>query len=361
VQGVVRYADKNGPWLFRLGPHGKNESLWLPKAGQVDGVIARVNNPELAEQIIRSRLPTVNVSWFNYGDGEIAQCTADGEKAAELAARYFLQRGYRHFAYYGPGGRPTDAEGYPSAFGHWVEADGGSFAIYREEPGPSWSWQCDRLAEWIAARPRPLAVFTFDSTHGWQVTEACRLAGLRVPEEVAILAGDYDELMVSISTPPMSTLDPSPRRVGYEAAALLDQLMKGGQRPRKSVRVPPAGILERRSTDALAIEDQSLAAAIRFLRANAYGPLRIEDVLAQTTMSRRSFEMAFQRLVGRSPAGEIRRLRLEHARRLLACSGLPLNEIAKRCGFGHAESLSRAFRRAYSQTPAAYRHEALEM
>lgn len=360
VQGVVRYAEQHGPWLFALEPHGKNEPFQLAHAGRVNGVIARVNNRALADQIVRSRLPAVNVSWLCHGVTAIPQCTADGIRAAELAARFFLDRGYRHFAYFGPGGRSPEAEGGLAEFGRLVRAAGGSFAARRAGPGRSWRRQCDGLAGWLAARPRPLAVLTFDAVHGWLVTEACLLAGLRVPAVVAVLAGDYDELMVSIATPRLSTIDPSPRRVGYEAAALLDRLMRGRKPPTAPVLVPPAGVLERGSTDALAVEDETLAAAVRYIREHACGPLRVNDVLDQLSVARRTLEVAFRSLLGRSPAAEIRRVRLEHARRLVAHGELPLGEIAQRCGFGHVESLARAFRRAYRQTPAASRRDALQ-
>jgi LacI family transcriptional regulator len=126
------------------------------------------------------------------------------------------------------------------------------------------------------------------------------------------------------------------------------------------VLVPPAGILERRSTDALAVEDEMLAAAVRYIREHACGPLRVHDVIAQVPVARRTLEVAFRRLLGRSPADEIRRVRLEHARRLVAHGDLPLREIAQRCGFGHVESFTRAFRQAYRRTPAAYRRDALQ-
>src|SRR5262249_45364425 len=137
VQGVVRYAEQRGPWLFALEPRGKNESFRRPEAGRVDGVIAQVNNPGLAEHLVRSRLPGVNVTWFHYGGGAIAQCAVDEERTADLAARYFLERGYCPFAYYGPGGRPPEARVSPAAFGRRVRAAGGSFAARRAEPGRS--------------------------------------------------------------------------------------------------------------------------------------------------------------------------------------------------------------------------------
>ncbi len=359
VQGVVRYAERNGPWLFALAPHGKNEPFVLADAGRVNGVIARVNNRKLADQIARSRVPAVNVSWLRHGTGTIPQCTADGTLAAELAARYFLDRGYRHFAYFGPGGRSPEAEGGVAEFGRRVQTAGGTFAARRARPGQSWRNQCDGLAGWLADRPRPLAVLTFDAVHGWLVTEACLLAGLNVPSEVAVLAGDHDELMVSIATPRLSTIDPAPRRVGYEAAAILDRLLHGGRPPATPVLVPPAGILERRSTDASAVEDEAVAAAIRYIRERACGTLRVHDVAEHVRVARRTLEVAFRTLLGRSPAEEIRRVRLEHARRLVSHGDMPLSEVAVRCGFGQLESLTRAFRRAYGQTPAAYRRYAL--
>jgi LacI family transcriptional regulator len=197
-----------------------------------------------------------------------------------------------------------------------------------------------------------------DAIRGREVIETCRLFDLAVPDEVAVLAGDYDRLCCSLSRPPLSSMDISAPSVGFEAAALLDRMIRGEavQRPRASV--VPGRITTRPSTDVLAIDDRELAKAIRFIRAEASRPIQVKDVLAQVVMSRRVLEKRFREVLGRTPAEEIRRVRVEMARHMIEDTDLALGQIAPRCGFEHAEMLTRAFHRERGETPSAYRRRA---
>jgi len=204
---------------------------------------------------------------------------------------------------------------------------------------------------------RPVGIFTPDAHSGRRLSEICQSLGVGVPDEVAIIAGDTDELMCGVSTPPLSSVLLAAQRHGYEAAALLDRLMKGRRVPRKSILIKPLGVIARQSTDVLAIDDQEVVAAIRFIRAHAAGGIQVSDVLREVPTSRRSLELGFREHLGRSPGEEIRRVRLEKARDLLGRSDMSIKQVAAASGFPGATRLGVAFRKRFGLTPLAFRKQ----
>jgi LacI family transcriptional regulator len=219
----------------------------------------------------------------------------------------------------------------------------------------------ERLRRWLQALAKPVGIFAGHDVWALQVVEACRFAGLRVPEDIAVVGVDNDDLLCELARPSLSSVIVPAERVGYEAAALLDRLLAGQQPPRQPVFIPPPGVVSRQSSDVLAIEDPVVAQAVRFLRDSAHLPLRVADVLRAVPVSRRALERRFQAVFERGLAAEIRRLRIDKARQLLAESDLPMNRIAERSGFSSQYQLSRAFRREVGTTPTAYRSAARNM
>ncbi|MCG8509161.1 MAG: helix-turn-helix domain-containing protein [Rhodospirillales bacterium] len=203
--------------------------------------------------------------------------------------------------------------------------------------------------------PKPIGVFTWTDVRGCNVTEACTYAGLRVPDDVAVLGGEYDELSSAVSNPPLSTVNYPEETVGRRAAMLLHDRLWGQPFPDDPVYIEPLGVLSRQSTDTLAIEDSALRQAIAVLREHAFEPIHIKQLLDLVPMSRRQFELSCKDVLGRTPAEELRRLRLERAKGLLVDTDDAINSIAEQVGFNHAEVLNRSFRTHVSMTPTAFR------
>ena len=155
--------------------------------------------------------------------------------------------------------------------------------------------------------------------------------------------------------PHLSAITVAAEQIGEQAAELLQLMIERKPLPPTPIRVPPLGIVTRQSTDTLAINDPLLVQAIGFIRDHATEPIRVEDVLRVVPLSRRSLERAFQELLGRSPAQEIRRVRLERAKYLLATTDLPIPKVARASGFGTGEYLATLFRQVTAVTPLKYR------
>jgi LacI family transcriptional regulator len=190
---------------------------------------------------------------------------------------------------------------------------------------------------------------------GQRVLDACRGAGLAIPDEVAVLGVDNDELLCELASPPLSSVMPNTLRTGYEAAALLDRMMRGEAVRPVAHLIPPVGVVARQSTDVLALEDRAVAQAVRFIREHACEGINVGDVLQGVTLSRRVLEQRFRRLLGRTPREEILQVRLARVKQLLTETDLTLYQVAERTGFEHVEYLSVVFKRETGRTPRQFR------
>jgi LacI family transcriptional regulator len=181
------------------------------------------------------------------------------------------------------------------------------------------------------------------------------VAGLDVPGEVAVLGVDDDELICEFCEPPLSSVLPNARRTGFEAAALLARMMSGTKAAVESPEIDPIRVVERRSTEADAVSDPHVVAALRYIREHACDGIDVSDVLRTVHVSRTLLERKFARLVGHSPHHLIKRRQLERVCQLLAESELPIAMVADVTGFESASYLSAVFRRELGATPREYR------
>jgi LacI family transcriptional regulator len=363
IEGIAEFAHRHDQWQIFLGPRGKYERFLLPALWNGDGVIARVTRPELAADLLQRQIPAVNVSWYSFGDGKIPQCTCDPTDVAELAASHLLDRGLRQFAYCSSSLRPDYEDKLASAFVGCLRRrsfrchmfapaiDADSFLPPAEE--------IERMIEWLRALPKPVGLVAFDSLQARQVAEACQSAGLEVPNDVALLGGEHDYLSCTISKPELSSIDHSPKRVGIAAAELLAWMLAGEAAPTQPVLLPPSRVITRQSTDTLALEDDMLAAAIQYIKANSQRRIQIGDILARVPISRRALEKGFRKLLGRSPAEEVRRVRVDRAAQLLCDTSWSMPKIAVSCGFDRPELLARAFRKELGMSPSEFRKQHL--
>ena len=357
LQGIISYMREHGSWSVYLAEHGRGDRppSWLG-TWNGDGIIARVETPTIANALRQVKVPVVDVSasrlipslpWFETDDAAFAQ----------LAAEHLIGRGFRQFAFCGDPHfnwsnwreehfiRAIAGEGFPCS----------TYAPTRKFSKDDTA-QVEDIASWIRKLPKPVGVMACYDLRGVQLLDACSRLGLAVPEEVAVIGADNDELLCELSHPPLSSVIPNTHRTGYEAAVLLDQLMEGAKGKSGATHlISPLGVATRQSTNILAIEDPSMAKALHFIRQNACTGIKVADVLTIVPLSRRMLENRFMKFIGRSPHEEIIRVRVERVRQLLTETKLSLADIAERTGFTHAEYLTVVFRNKTGLTPGKYR------
>ena len=354
LSGIVRYArELHPPWSIRLVEQGRGDPPppWL-ETWRGDGIVARIETPVIADAVTATGLPVIDVSAARHVPG-VPWVETDDEEITRLAAEHLLDRGFRHFAYCGEAGFNW-SQWREAAFVRHVTGHGFECEVFRPRAGRRVS-ERDALAAWVSKLPKPVGVMACYDIKAQQLLDACRDTGAAVPDEVAVVGVDNDELLCELSFPPLSSVIPDAHRAGYEAARLLDRLMAGEPVPAEPILVPPLGVASRQSSEVLAFDDRDLAKAVRFFREHACDGIAVEDVLRHVALSRRAFEKRFQDRLGRTPHQEILRLKIARAERLLSETDLTLAAIAERAGFRHAEYLSVAFKRVTGLTPGKYR------
>lgn len=358
LQGVVHYIREHRPWSFHLMEQGRGDDppAWL--AGwKGDGIIARIETARIARAVVRTGLPAVDLSAARLVP-TLPWVETDDEAIARLAADHLLERGFKRFAYCGDE-RFNWSVWRQKHFETRLMAAGYGCEVFRPRVAKGeMAPEGRELAEWLEALPKPIGLMACYDIRGQQVLAACRSAGIAVPDEVAVVGVDNDTLLCELASPPQSSVIPNAHRAGYEAAALLDRLMKGERVPAEARLIAPIGIAARQSTDVLAVDDREVAAAVRFIREHACEGIDMNDVLRVVHLTRRVFEQRFQRLLGRTPREEILDVRLRRVKQLLGETDLPLYVVAERAGFEHVEYLSVVFKREIRMTPSAWRKQA---
>lgn len=372
LHGIASYVREHGPWsvYFQECKLGELPS-WLDD-WQGDGLIVRIESREMADFVRNKRLPAVDVRGLMSVPG-VPMVVSDNTAIMRLALEHLIECGFRHVAYCGFAGvdyseiRLRSVEAAVERSGvlcHCYEPGGPRFrstyarssgTLRFEEHGLVYEQE---LEEWLRRLPMPVGVMACNDVRGQQIINACRNASLVVPDEVAVVGVDNDTLLCDLSDPPLSSVEPDTRRVGYEAAALLTRLMDGRKPPRDMVVIPPVGVVRRRSTDVLAMDDRAVAAGLRFIREHAFERLKVDFAARAAGLSRRIFERRFLQRVGRTPKAELLRIRVERAKHLLVSTELSLLDIAERCGFSHGEYLHSLFKQKTGQTPGEFRRRA---
>jgi len=363
LRGIVRYAQLHGPWSFYIRPGDFEQTLPEMKLWGGAGIIARVENRQMAEAILAAEVPTVLVGVdprLVHLVPELALMSfvsSDCEGAARMAAAHLLERGFEYFGYVGVHGRNWSSR-RAAAYCDAIQTAGFSPYVYappRSKKDRSWEREQPILAKWIEELPKPAALMACDDDRGRGVLEACRLAGVRVPEEVAVIGVDDDQLFCELSDPPLSSVGLNSEQGGYRTAHLLDQLMQKKITTPQQLIVEPTHVVTRRSTDVNAISGREVGIALSFIHRNRSRHFTVADVAEVVGTSRRNLEMKFRKSVGRTILSEIQRVRLDHAKRMLRETDLPIPEIAESSGYNSVSYLTQVFRREVGVSPAKYR------
>lgn len=360
LRGVARYQQEQGPWSIFFETHGLDDTppQWL-KDWDGDGILARVNSRRAAKAILDTGLPAVDVRGA-LPDLGLPFIGVDNEPVADLAYRHLRDCGLRHFAFCGtPRGENPNQDLRCDHFVHFVREDGHECATWlgeRATKRTTWEDQQQQIAAWLKELPRPVGIMTCHDDRGQQVLDACRRADLAVPDEVAVISVDNDPYLCNLCTPPLTSIDVNPSRIGYESAALLDRMMRGEQPEQQTTLLgPPRGVAGRRSTDTLSIDDREVAAAIRYIRENATSGILASDVVARAEKAPSTLERRVKKILGRTIKAEITRVRLARAKLLLSETELSVAKVSERAGFGEPKYFCEVFRKHESVTPTAFR------
>lgn len=360
LRGIIAYVREHRPWSTYLAEQARGDEppAWL-QDWQGDGIIARVENKRICKAVSGLNMPVVDVSAANLAPG-VPWVETDDTAIAAAAFEHLLERGFRNFAFVGDD-RFNWSTWRRERFVARAAAAGFEVSVVHSSvvarAGAEWTAETTQLSHWLLSLPKPVGVMACYDLLGRQVLESCRQASLAVPDEVAVIGVDDDELICELSDPPLSSVAPDAHRTGYDAAALLDRMMAGERVPAEGHFVRPLGVVSRASSDVLAIDDVDVSVAVRFIREHACQGMDVNDVVERVALSRRVLEARFKKLIGRSPHEEIDRVQMNRAQELLRETNLSLVQVAAKVGFPHAEYLSVVFKKKTGMTPREYRKQ----
>lgn len=356
--GVRQFVETHTDWIF-LPVFVRRAKLCWHGSVTPDGLLATVDNPEFAKAVEGWRQPIVNIGNVLHGLPYPRVCP-DHRAIGSLAAQHLLERGLKNLAFVGHPNHLSSEE-REAGFVDAAREAGCEVVCYHTrrdrpfDPSARQWYLDDNIHPWLLTLPRPVGIFVPGDIFGAALTHICRELELRVPEDIAVVGADNDDVHGRLASPSLSSVISNAERVGYEAALLLERLLAGEKPPKEPIRVAPGGIHTRRSSEVLAIDDPDVLAAARFIRENAHRPIAVADVLHAVPVSRRALERRFQQALGRGMAQEICRVRLERCKHLLEETDLDISAVAKHSGFASPRHLAATFQREVGEPPSHYR------
>ena len=361
IEGVWEYAQQHRPWLLEMQPGEPDENTDMPRGWSGDGVIASIHTRRLAAKLRALGVPVVNVSGSVREGVDFPRVTSDARAVMRMAILHLREKGLKHLAFCGEPQRPF-IDFWTDAFCSVMAEDGAEPVIYQTSTriGPKAGLEArqnDRR-RWIESLPKPVGIIGWATGICRHLAIACTESNIKVPEEVAILSLETEDLLGRVVHPPLSGVDIPIRRIGYEAAAQLDRLLHGEPATPHEIHLPPLGVTTRQSTDLVACADPQMQQVLRFIRDHAHEGIDVRAVLKSVPMARRSLERRFQELIGRSPADEIRRVKINKVRHLLDTTNMSIPDIAEACGFKYVEHMIPVFKKHHGNTPSRYRASA---
>lgn len=361
IKGILKYSRLHGPWtLLRRTPvaSGGQPQVTLSelKSWNADGIIWReAASPIRFEDLDIPMVYASGVKVSDKGPNILTNDLAIGRMAAE----HLMELKLRHFAFYGIGSWFHWTPGRKSGFTERVREAGYNVSVYelsRKTAALPRKEQQERLQDWLVSLPRPFGLMICTDDCGIDCFDACRAAGIDIPDDAAVIGVGNDELVCDFVDPPLSSITWNIEQTGYEAAEVLANMMQNG--PKKNIHdvsADPLHVVKRMSTDTLAIKDRNIAAAVQFVKDHASHNIHVNDVLKVVPVSRRVLYRRFKEVLGRSIYEEIKRARIDRAARMLLETNLSITEIAVKLGYDDSKNFSRTFRNQKSITPLKYR------
>jgi LacI family transcriptional regulator len=356
--GVGQYIRERGPWAVYQQPHDLSQPppAWF-RHWEGDGIIARLQNGQVVRAVASKRVPVVDVLGVQQ-QLDIPLLHVDNRAIAEMAAEHLVDRGFTNFAYFGLGDEYWSLE-REQGFREYVVERGydshTSLLSRRVLERTPWTKLVGRAAGWLRKLPLPVGIMLCSDVRGLLLREACQTAGLTIGEHVAIVGVGNDRTLCEMSTPSLSSVEANHIQVGYEAAALLDRMMRGAEPPKTPTLVKPWYVAIRESTDFLAVNDTQLAKALHFIRNRCGGRITLNAVASHAGLSRSVLQRRFRALLNRTVHEEITDARIHKAMDLLRRTDLPVDAVADKCGFGYAQNMGRIFRNRFGRSPRHYR------
>ncbi|ULQ53281.1 AraC family transcriptional regulator [Flavihumibacter fluvii] len=364
--GIVKYFKENSSALFCRMPLYYRETLGIngivkfAREWGAQGIVAQLDNTKQVKKIADSGIHLI-LEDFRERFDDFPNITGGYFEAGQMGAEYFVKKGFKNFAFYGFKNivwSRERSEGYESYL-HNLGFDVYHFEHEELHTTNLWYYKPSALSKWLQSLPKPIAIMACDDARGQHITEACKHADIRIPDDVIVLGVDNDEMTCNLSDPPLSSVNLDTEKGGYEAARLMDLMIQGKIKKPQNVMVMPTYIVTRQSTDIAAASDEHISLALNYIHKNLENEIHVSDVLGQVPISRRSLEKRFLEVTGTSVYKYIFKLRMQRFSQRLLETDKRISEIALDAGFTLTNNISRQFKQIHGCTPGEYRKKHL--
>lgn len=362
LRGITRYSKDHGPWTFCKMPTYYRETIGIDgilkwaKEWEADGIIGQFYNDEEVEKFTQANIPVIAQD-FKERFTDIPNITGAYKETGRLGADYFLKKGFKNFAFYGFGNIVWSRE-RAEGFEERIQEAGFDVHYYEHKDSRAidlWYYKPSALSVWLKSLPKPIALMTCDDNQGHHITEAAKHAGIRIPEEVAVLGVDNDEMVCDLSDPPLSSIELDSEKSGYEAARLMEQMINEKTCYAPDIIVKATQVVSRHSTDIFASKDKYIVNALKYIHGNLDKNLKVDQVLKEVPLSRRSLEKRFILTTGYPVYEYIYNQRIEKFTQKLLETDMTIFEIALDLGLSDSKNIARQFKQIKGLTPMEYR------
>lgn len=362
LRGILEYSKGREPWVVcRMPPayrerYGIDGVLKWASEWKADAIIGQFDDNDPLE-LFREQGIVVLAQDFKSRFTAIPNITSEYRLTGRMVADFFLQKGFRHFAFYGYKEvvwSSERCEGFRERVAQ--QGFGDAFQEFQHQRLENlWFYDSAPLADWLKSLPRPTALMACDDNQGNRITEICRVSGIRIPEEIAVMGVDNDEITCNLSDPPLSSIKLNIEKGGYEAAQLIERLILDKEAPYEDVVIHPGSIANRLSTDVYATDDPYIRVALQYIHQHLLTKISVTDIVRRVPLSRRLLEMRFKQVTGQPVYQYIFNLRMDRFAQLLLASNDPIAEVAMSAGLVDYKNLARQFKVQKGCSPSEFR------
>ena len=359
LKGLIQYSKEHGPWIFYRLPsyyktlYGKEGIVEWAKEWEADAIVARWDH-EGTDLLKSLNIPVVLQNYKDRSD-YFSNLTGDYIGTGEMAARFFIKRRYRNFAFYGNKGVVWSRE-RAEGFRKEVEKAVGNYYYFESEnlDGEEWGTSHIQLDEWLLSLPKPVGLFACDDDFALRISQICKINNIKIPEEISLLGVDNDELICHLSDPPISSIVTDVEKGGYEAGRLIDRMIKGEIVEPFNIIIRPTRFELRKSTEKYDISNGYISQVVNYIEDNFTTDINIEELTELVPLSRRNLEVKFKEEMGTTIYQFILSCRIDYFAHLLLTTDRTLYDMALEAGFNDCKNISRIFKKHRGCTPVEF-------
>lgn len=364
LKGILVYSKSHTPWVVcRMPPAYKEQRgikgvlKWALK-WKADAIIGQFDDSDPVELFKQAGI-VVLAQDYQSRFASIPNISSEYRLTGRMAADFFLQKGFRNFAFYGYKNTVWSQERCEGFHERLLEQPFPiTFSDYQKKSLKNlWSYESESLLDWVRSLPKPTALLACDDNQGNRISEICKINDIRIPEDIAVMSIDNDEIVCNLSDPPLTSIELDIAQGGFEAARLIDQMLHNRHQKNEDVIIRPVGIVERQSTASYATDDPHILTALRYIHEHLSGRITVDDIVRQVPLSRRLLEIRFRKATGQSIAKYVFNQRMQRFSHLLLTTDAPITSVAAEVGLTNYSNISRQFGKLNRGTPLEYRKQ----